>query len=133
MAAEGASGGIMLMWDRRVVSKIDVCQGSYVAACCFKNVEDGLVWAFAGVYGPNRDNLRMRFWEELTGLMSLWDMTWCIGGDFNVTLYHSGRSGGARRRRVVAAFADFIVEQGLMNLPLSGGYPRSQTVYLGLD
>jgi hypothetical protein len=121
VAAEGASGGILLMWDRRVVSKIDVCLGSYVAACSFRNVEDGLVWAFAGVYGPNRDNLRRRLWEELAGLMSLWDMPWCIGGDFNVTLYHSERSGVVTRRRAVAVFADFIEEQGLMNLPLSGG------------
>ena len=73
VAVEGASGGILLMWDRRVVSKIDVCLGSYVAACNFRNVEDGLVWAFAGVYGPNRDNLR-RLWEELVGFLSLWDM-----------------------------------------------------------
>ena len=110
VAAEGASGGILLMWDRRVVSKIDVCLGSYVAACCFRNVEDGLVWAFAGVYGPNRDNLRRRLWGELVGILSLWDMPWCIGGDFDVTLYHSERSGGARRRRAVATFADFIEE-----------------------
>jgi hypothetical protein len=42
-------------------------------------------------------------------------------GDFNVTLYQNERSGGVRRRRAVAAFADFIVEMGLMDLPLSGG------------
>jgi exonuclease III len=60
VATEGASDGIILMWDRRVVSKIEVCLGSYVATCCFRNVEDGKVWAFAGVYGPNRDNLRNR-------------------------------------------------------------------------
>ena len=35
VAAEGASGGILLMWDQRVVSKLDICLGSYVAACCF--------------------------------------------------------------------------------------------------
>jgi hypothetical protein len=28
-----------------------------VAACSFKNVDDGFVWAFTGVYGPNRDNM----------------------------------------------------------------------------
>jgi hypothetical protein len=46
VAAEGASGGILLMWDCRVVSKIDMCLGSYVATCIFRNVKDGLVWAF---------------------------------------------------------------------------------------
>jgi hypothetical protein len=39
------------------------------------------------VYGSNRDHVRRRLWEELAGLMSLWEAPWCIGGDFNVTLY----------------------------------------------
>jgi hypothetical protein len=50
----GASGGILLMWDKRVVSKVDVCQGNFVAVCSFRNVDNGMEWAFAGVYGPNR-------------------------------------------------------------------------------
>ena len=132
VAAERVSRGILLMWDRRVVSKIDVCLGSYVAACCFRNVEDGLVWAFTGVYGPNRDNLRRRLWGELAGILSLWDMPWCIGRDFNVTLYHNERLEGARRRQAVADFAEFIEEQGLMNLPLLGGFQLGPTAILGL-
>ena len=52
----------------------------------------------------------MRLWEELAGLMSLWEMPWCIRGDFNITLYHSERSGGARRRRAMAAFANFTAK-----------------------
>jgi endonuclease/exonuclease/phosphatase family metal-dependent hydrolase len=56
--------------------------------------------------------------EASLGLMGYALVYW---GDFNVTLYHSERSGGARRRRAVADFANFIAEQGLMNLPLSGG------------
>jgi endonuclease/exonuclease/phosphatase family metal-dependent hydrolase len=44
-----------------------------------------------------------------------------LGGDFNVTLFYNERSGGARRRRAVVAFADFTAEQGLMDLPLLGG------------
>jgi hypothetical protein len=120
VASVGASDGILLMWDRRVVTKVDVCQGNFVVACSFRNVGDGLEWAFAGVYGPNRDSHRRHLWEELAGVMCLWKVPWCIGGDFNVTLYQNERSGGVRRRRVVAAFADFIVEMGLMDLPLSG-------------
>jgi hypothetical protein len=119
--SRGASGGILLMWDRRVVDKIDCCLGSFVVACHFRNVEDGLVWAFAGVYGPNRDNLRRRLWEELAGVMSLWDVPWCIGGDFNVTLFLDERLRGTAHRSAVADFADFVSEQGLMDLPMAGG------------
>jgi hypothetical protein len=99
----------------------EVCQGNFMAACSFRNVDDGMEWAFAGVYGPNRDALRRQLWEELTGLMCIWELPWCIGGDFDVTLFHNERSGGVRRRRAVAAFADFIAELGLMDLPLAGG------------
>jgi hypothetical protein len=121
LASRGASGGILLLWDRRAVSRIDSCLGNFVVACKFKNVDDGLEWAFAGVYGPNRDNLRWRLWEELAGLISIWEVPWCIGRDFNVTLFLDERSRSAVHRPAVVDFADFVAEQGLMNLPMAGG------------
>jgi hypothetical protein len=121
VASNGASGGILLMWDRRAVSKVEVCHGNYVVACSFRNVDDGMEWAFAGVYDPNRYAPRRMMWKELAGLMCLWELPWCIGGDFNVTLFHNERSSGFRKRREVAAFADFTAEMGLMDLPLAGG------------
>ena len=36
------------MWDRKVVTKLDVCLGSFVAVYSFRNLEDGLVWAEYG-------------------------------------------------------------------------------------
>jgi hypothetical protein len=117
----GASGGILLMWDRRLVSKIGDCLGNYVVACSFRNVEDGFLWAFAGVYGPNSNGLRRFLWEELAGLLSIWAMPWCIGGDFNATIFLRERSGGAGFRRAASEFADFIMDHGLMDLPLGGG------------
>ena len=86
VASVGALGGILLMWDRRVVTKADVCQGNFVAACSFRNVDDGLEWTFAGVYGPNKDSHRRHLWEELAGVMGLWEVPWCIGGHFNITV-----------------------------------------------
>jgi hypothetical protein len=94
VASKGALGGILFMWDRRVVTKIEVCVGDYVAACSFKNVEDEFIWAFAGVYGLNLDIFRRFLWEELAGLISWWDIPRCIGGDLNVTHFPSERSWG---------------------------------------
>ena len=51
----GASGGVLVMWDRRMVEKIDEAVGRFSISCKFKNVVDHFVWAFTGVYGPNSD------------------------------------------------------------------------------
>jgi hypothetical protein len=62
-------------------------------ACSFRNIEDGFSWAFVRVYGPNSDCDRRYSWEELASLISLWNVPWCIEGDFNVTRFPSERSG----------------------------------------
>ena len=41
MAASRVAVGILLMWDKRVVTRVDMEMGECVAACSFKNVVDG--------------------------------------------------------------------------------------------
>jgi hypothetical protein len=73
---KGASGGILLMWDKRVIEKREECMGCYTLACSFENVEDRFEWVFGGVYGPNVDVERRDLWEELAGLTSVWEAPW---------------------------------------------------------
>jgi hypothetical protein len=54
LASCGASGGILLMWDKR----IEVYVRELVVACFFRSVADDFSWAFTGVYGPNNDIIR---------------------------------------------------------------------------
>jgi hypothetical protein len=70
MGASGASGEILLMWDRQVVEKVEECVGRYIVACSLRNTVDNVVWAFGGVYGSNDDMDRRELWDELAGLMS---------------------------------------------------------------
>uniref|UniRef100_A0A2N9I2D6 Reverse transcriptase domain-containing protein n=1 Tax=Fagus sylvatica TaxID=28930 RepID=A0A2N9I2D6_FAGSY len=60
LGSDGASGGILLMWDRRVVEKIDEAVGLFSVSCKFRCISDQYEWAFSGVYGPqsNRDRRR---------------------------------------------------------------------------
>jgi len=51
----------------------------------------GLLQVFMG---PNSGNDRRLLWDELAGIISWWNMPWCIGGDFNVTRFPSERSCG---------------------------------------
>jgi hypothetical protein len=54
----GASRGILIMWDRRVMKKIEECVGRFMVACVFRSVTENFERAFAGVYGPNVDVVR---------------------------------------------------------------------------
>jgi exonuclease III len=67
LGSTGASRGILLMWDRQVVEKIEECVGRFVVACVFRSVTENFEWAFAGVYGPNDDGIRRNLWDELGG------------------------------------------------------------------
>jgi hypothetical protein len=83
----------------------------------------GVWWIgrFVGVYGPNSDSDRMLLWDELAGVLSLWEVPWCVRGDFNVTRFPSERLGSASLDSAMMKFSKFISNQGLMDLPLAGG------------
>ncbi|XP_030936692.1 uncharacterized protein LOC115961945 [Quercus lobata] len=70
----GASGGVLLMWDTRVVNKVEEAVGQFSVSCKFTSVCDQFVWVFTGVYGPNSSRDRRFLWEELFGLSSWWNV-----------------------------------------------------------
>uniref|UniRef100_A0A2N9I0X5 Reverse transcriptase zinc-binding domain-containing protein n=1 Tax=Fagus sylvatica TaxID=28930 RepID=A0A2N9I0X5_FAGSY len=121
LGLNGAAGGILLMWDKRVVEKVEEAAGYYSLSCKFRNVIDQFEWIFTGVYGPNLDSERGLFWEELVGLISWWNAPKCIGGDFNVVRFPSEKYGLAAFSYAMHDFSDFITEFGLMDIPLEGG------------
>ena len=96
------------MWDRRVVEKLEEAVGQFSISCRFKNVSDHFEWAFTGIYGPNLNRECQFMWEELAGLISLWNFPWCLGGDFNIIHFPSERLGAGRFSRCMYDFSDFI-------------------------
>ncbi|KAG6660373.1 hypothetical protein CIPAW_03G101600 [Carya illinoinensis] len=126
LASNGASDGILVMWDKRVMEKME----EYIVACSFKMVEDNFMWAFTGIYGPNVDNIIKQLWDEIAGLHTWWDLPWCIGGDFNIIRFPSERFGDNRLRSAMSDFSDCIFDLNLIDLSLTGGpftWSNSQT------
>lgn len=41
LVSMGVSGGVILMWNTRVVESVEECIENFYIACSFKNVEDG--------------------------------------------------------------------------------------------
>lgn len=63
MPSKGASSGVPIMFDKRVVARLEECVGDFTVACSFENVEGGFHWAFLGVYGPNIASERRSMWD----------------------------------------------------------------------
>ena len=109
------------MGDTWVVDKVEEAVGRLLVSCKFKSVVDLFEWAFTRVYGPNSVKERRLLWEELFGLSSWWNVPWCVGGDFNVVRFPSKRVGSTVYIVAMREFFYFILEKGLIDLPLEGG------------
>ncbi|RVX00991.1 LINE-1 reverse transcriptase-like [Vitis vinifera] len=119
--AEGAAGGILICWDKRVLEILDWEEGQFSLSCRFKTIENGATWVFTGVYGPFTKVEREGMWEELGAIRGLWDDPWCLGGDFNITLFQHERSSQRRTSSAMRRFAEFVDDLELVDLPLQGG------------
>ncbi|RVX10943.1 hypothetical protein CK203_013310 [Vitis vinifera] len=119
--AEGATGGILICWDKRVLEILDWKEGQFSLSCRFKTIENGATWVFTGVYGPFTKVERKGMWEELGAIRGLWDDPWCLGGDFNITLFQHERSSQRRTSSAMRRFAEFVDDLELVDLPLQGG------------
>lgn len=111
----GRSGGVLVMWDGRVVMECEI-RVFFSLSIRFWN-RDNNEWWLTGVYGPNRPCNRQEWWEELVDLFGLCSPNWCMGGDFNVVRLISEKLKGAVTSRSVRDFDSFIRVCGLIDLP----------------
>ena len=121
LKAVGASGGVIVMWDKTTFSLVSSVQGEFSITCFFRTVQGGFNWAFTGVYGPQVRIDKLRFWEELRSIKDNWSGPWCLGGDFDEVLYTQERSSGLCPMNTIQEFHDFINYSALVDLPLRGG------------
>ena len=61
LPACGASGGILLCWDSRIVVREKVGVGNFLVSCLFSCVEGGFRWVFTRVHRPVIGAKRERF------------------------------------------------------------------------
>ena len=115
-----ATGGIVVLWDNRVLELVDLENGVFSISCHFKNCEDGFIWTFIGVYGPTLKRDRECFWGELGGIKVLWNGPWCVAGDFNAILSLEERNKRGSLNSDMRKFSEVIEDVELKDLSLPG-------------
>ncbi|XP_034697243.1 uncharacterized protein LOC117923106 [Vitis riparia] len=119
--SRGAAGGIVVIWDNRMLELVDMQKGLFSITCTFKSCEDGFIWTFTGVYGPILRRERESFWEELGAIKGLWNGPWCVAGDFNAILSPEECNRGGRLNSIMRRFAEVKEDLELKDLPMVGG------------
>ena len=56
LEADWTAGGILFMWDKRVLDKVEVMVGTFSVSVKWQGVGDRFIWACSGVYGPNEND-----------------------------------------------------------------------------
>ena len=58
MDADQTTGGVLLMWDRRTLEKVEFMVGKFSVLVRWQGMGYGFIWACSRVYSPNDNNLR---------------------------------------------------------------------------
>ena len=117
----GSAGGMLICWDKRVLELLEWEVGQFSLSCKFKTLENGVIWAFTGVYGPFTRLEREGLWEEVGAIRGIWEGPWCLGGDFNITLAQGERNRQGRITSAMRRFAEVVDDLGLVDIQLHGG------------
>lgn len=60
--SEGASGGLLISWDKQIVS-LSLVQSSHSWLWCKATTDSGVEFSLINVYGPHEAEDKVRFWS----------------------------------------------------------------------
>jgi hypothetical protein len=98
-----------------VASRVD----TYSASVLFSE-QQGRNWWFTGVYGPQEDDEKVMFLQELRNIRALCNGAWLLGGDFNLIYQAADKNNANLDRAMMGRFRRFLDDLDLKEIPLLG-------------
>ncbi|XP_057760162.1 uncharacterized protein LOC130980508 [Arachis stenosperma] len=117
--SRGALGGLLLMWDDAIFKSSNCYKGE--RWLCVEGVltKSNFNCAFYLVYGAlGREDKRV-VWEELSYIVGLCQVHFCLFGDFNEILQIEERKGAINLLASAEEFRDWVHDMQLVDLPLN--------------
>ena len=82
--------------------------------------KEGTPWWLTVVYGPQEDEHKINFLNELSERRLLCPGPWLVVGDFNLILYAADKNNSNLDRRMMGKFKRFVDNNALKELFLHG-------------
>lgn len=106
----------MLMWNKRVVEKLHYTVGAYSVSSSgvWKMALTGCFLVCISQIIRKRTNLLVKLKEGV----NIWEVPWCVAGDFNAVHFPTERVGAYRLTLAMTEFSDYIGYTNLVYFPL---------------
>lgn len=106
----------MLMWNKRVVEKLHYTVGVYSVSSSgvWKMALTGCFLVCISQIIRKRTNLLVKLKEGI----NIWEVPWCVAGDFNAVHFPTERVGAYRLTLAMTEFSDYIGYTNLVYFPL---------------
>jgi hypothetical protein len=126
--AIGASGGIIIAWRERLgtvlASRVDTYSVSVQFSSGF-----GDPWWLTCVYGPQGNDDKIAFLQELRDIRTSCAGPWLVGGDFNLIYKAEDKNNNNYNRAMMGRFRRLIDDLTITEIQLHGRkYTRSSSV-----
>lgn len=79
----GTRGGILIAWKSNMCQILASRVDNFFVSVHFEELQ-GRNWWFTGAYGPQEDEDKIAFLQELRDIRALCTGPWLIGGDLNL-------------------------------------------------
>jgi exonuclease III len=99
LTANGIRGGILLGVSENYFAIQNHHATAYTISTDVPMKADNTTWTITGVYGPQDDNEKCLFLEELRGLKARAKAEWLVLGDFNLIYQAADKSNNRLNRR----------------------------------
>jgi len=115
----GASGGILVAWTHDLGPARSTRVDTYSASVQFQPA-DRNPWWLTCVYGPQGNEEKIQFLQELRAIRSACSGPWAVLGDFNLICKDEDKNNANLNRAMMGRFRRTLDDLALKELPLTG-------------
>lgn len=119
LPAAGASGGILMAWRRHIT-----CSGARRVDANSSSVQfcsgNGTNWWLTCVYGPQGNEGKIQFLQELRDIRAACHGPWIVAGDYNLIYKDEDKNNSNLNRAMMGRFRHLIDDLALKEIPLHG-------------